>query len=344
MRRALPIVGVTLIAGGLFLLGVLFWPDASPSPPPYNYVKVAEGKTAKFPGLGLKEHPDLEIAKYEVRVPEINKPIADLHVASMEGAAPVLLDWRNHTSEPVVTTDSMASESDTLAKAIAKHASSDAVILGWWDTSRRVQLLTGKKVLFDENLARPVLVPSMWTGHRRSIEAQERSFWKVATVSRTQTDFDAFVDALLSDEVIGTAKLRQLGGAREVVLVLHMSDAFRIGAANPERLTVGFKDFGNAGQLHGIVRQIKKWAKDNGHKAYTVRPMGKNGRRVFFLSDTKSTETLIARLLPFTTSNPFAMDTLKLVYQHGGYWVYKLPAFNSNAQLDKPAPAQSAPK
>ena len=342
MKRTLPIIGVILMAGGFLLLGTLLWSNWNPPNAPYSYVMVSEGKTAKFPELGLKDHPDLNIQKYEIRVPEIDKPIVDFHVALKDGAKPVLLDWHNHTTDPVVTTDSKASESETLAKAIAKYASPDALILGWWDTSRRVRLLSGKKVLFDEYLAKPVLVPEMWNSRKHSIEALERSFWKVSDAGKTAASFDAFIDAMLSDEVIGTAMLRQLGGGREVIVVVHLSDAFKIGALEPDRLSIGYKDFGSSTQLHGIVRHIKKWVKENGHKAYTVLPIGDKGRRVYFLSDTRSTETLIARMLPFTTSNPVAMDGLRIVYQHGGYWVYKLPASNVKAQLDEAQSAQPA--
>ncbi len=324
MSRALPFVGVALIAGGLLLLGALGWSIWSPSPAPYGYRMVAEGKAETFPELGLEGRPNLAIRKYEVRVPEVDKPIADLHVARPDDADPVLLTWRNLTAEPLVTISSKASETRTLAKAIAKHAPSDALILGWWDTSRRLQLLARSEVLFDENLSRPVLVPSMWNGRRASIEALERDFWRVPAAAETADKFEAFLDALLSDEVVGAAKLRQLAGRRQAYVVLHVSDAFKLGAIEPARLAVGYKDFGNAGQLHGQVRRIKDWVKGQGHEAYAVLPLGDQVRRVFFLSDAVSTETLMARLLPFSSSNPFAVREFALVYQHGGYWVYRL--------------------
>ena len=127
------------------------------------------------------------------------------------------------------------------------------------------------------------------------------------------------------DEVVGVAKLRQLTEDREAYIVVHITDAYKIGAISPDRFSVGFKDFGKSGNLHGTVKRIKGWIKEQGHKAYTVHELEGGMSRVFFLSDKLSTETLLARMLPFDTSNPFKLSGLRPVYQHGGYWVFKLP-------------------
>ena len=66
-----------------------------------------------------------------------------------------------------------------------------------------------------------------------------------------------FVDILLSDEVIGTARLRQLAGDRDAYLILHVSDIYKIGAMAPERLSVGYQDFGKVGDLHAMASGSK---------------------------------------------------------------------------------------
>jgi hypothetical protein len=40
-------------------------------------------------------------------------------------------------------------------------------------------------------------------------------------------------------------------------------------------------------------------------------------------------------MLPFTNSMPLDLTVLQLIYQQGGYWVYKLPA---TPVMDEPAP------
>jgi hydroxylamine oxidation protein HaoB len=331
MKRALPLFGIVLIAGGLFVLGSLAASYWEPSPPPFTYELLAEGKAEKFPELGLTEQADLAVKKYELRVSGVDKPIAGFHVASKDGTPPVLLEWKNYLNEPVLTLTGTMKETKGLAKAIGKYAPGNARILGWWDTSRRLKLLSGSNVVFDENLARPVFVPSMWTGRSDVIVERDRKFWSAPSGNQSVKQFDKLVDALLSDEVVGMAKLRQLVGEGEVYVVLHQSDVFKIGALAPKRISVGYKDFPVSGKMHGQIKRIKEWIKQEGHKAHAVMSISDQLRRVFFLTDVTSTETLIARMLPFDTSNPFRIEGLSVVYQIGGYWVYKLQATKVSA-------------
>ena len=46
--------------------------------------------------------------------------------------------------------------------------------------------------------------------------------------------------------------------------------------------------------------------------------------RLHYFTRKCDSETLIAKLLPFTTSNPMQLDRLELVHQHKGWWVYRL--------------------
>ncbi len=327
MKRALPLFGIVLMAGGLLILGAVFSSFWTPSPPPFTYELVAEGKAKSFPTLGLKERSDLAVKKYEVRVPGIDKPIASFHaVEKGDGVSPVLLEWQNHLAEPVLTLTSTMKETKAVAEAIKKHAPTDAKILGWWDTSQRLSLLSDSTFIFGENLNRPVFIPAMWVNRRRFIEDHERKFWKTSSKSDTAQRFEGFIDALLSDETVGVAKLRQLVGEGQAYIVLHLSDIYKIGALAPEQISVGYKDFSVSGKMHGQIKRIKGWIKEEGHKAHAVMSISDQMRRVFFLADETSRETLIARMLPFNTSNPFRLEGVSVVYQHGGYWVYKLEA------------------
>jgi hydroxylamine oxidation protein HaoB len=95
----------------------------------------------------------------------------------------------------------------------------------------------------------------------------------------------------------------------------------------PERLDVAYKDFPlKGGDVHGLSGMVKRWQADNKHTAYSVHGLSENLVRAYFLTGDKSGNTLLAKMLPFTTSNPLEFQALKLVYQQGGYWVYKIPA------------------
>jgi hydroxylamine oxidation protein HaoB len=325
MRRALPVVGASLVAGGVLLLAWLAWLALNPTPPPYAYRLVAEGGIERFPELGLKDGRGLSLFKYEVRTEGVDSPLAVAHVGRRGSEAPVLLDWRNQAAEPVLRLGAGMSDVAALAEAVAKHAPASSVVLAWWDTSRQLKLLAGANVVFEENLTLPLIVPEPWRAARVAIEALERRFWSVAPTQNAEDRFNAYAEALLLEPAAGLAKLRELAGPGDAFVVVHLSDAFRLGALRPERFGIGFKDFPGTRQSHGLINNVKSWLRSHGYESYAVEPRGENAVRVYFLTDAASAQTLVARLLPFSTSNPLDLDEPRVVFQHGGYWVYRLP-------------------
>lgn len=323
VKRTLPVIGALCAAGGVLLLGWTGWSALRPVPAPYSYRLVAEGASGDFPQLGLSRS-DLALAKYEVRAEGVDSPVAVAHVAARAGAAPVLLDWRNEGAEPVLRLGAGGPEVATLAAAVAEHAPADAVVLAWWDTSRQLRLLAGANVLFDDNLASPLLLPAPWRAARVAIEALERDFWKVPPAQDATRRFDALVDALVADVPTGLARLRELAGPGRAFVVIHVSDVYRVGALRPERLGVGYKDFRWSAQSHGTINSVKSWLREKGYSSYTVERRGDDIARVYFLTNAASERTLVAQLLPFTTSAPVALEAPQVVYQQGGYWVYQL--------------------
>jgi hydroxylamine oxidation protein HaoB len=53
--------------------------------------------------------------------------------------------------------------------------------------------------------------------------------------------------------------------------------------------------------------------------------------RAYFLADAKSSNTLLAQMLPFTNSQPLELQAVQLVYQQGGYWVYRVPSIQPSS-------------
>lgn len=325
MKRSIPVAGLALAAGGALLLGWIGWTALHPPSPPYHYELVAGGGVEKFPELGLQDQAGLAVKKYEIRAAAVAKPVAVVHVGTRGDGAPVLLSWQNSTPEPVLRLGPEAGELRTLAVAVARHAPPQSRILTWSDTSRQLQLLAGSSVVFDENMIAPLLLPPPWRAARESIEVLERDFWRVPASSPSEQRFAEFADALLSAPPAGLEKLRRLAGGGEAYVVVHLTDAYRLGALYPERFGVGFKDFPMTGQMHGTINAVKSWLKKAGHRAYAVERKDGATVRVHFLTDEASTRTLLAQMLPFDTSNPLALEAPSVVYQHGGYWVFKIP-------------------
>jgi len=340
-NKALPLTALLLLAGGLSLIGWLAWNQYSPSPAPYAYTLVEEGPVVDFPDLGLsqQEHPDLRIRRYELRAEGEEQPLVFLHTADHNHSTPVLLDWNAGFSEPLLHSVTDIGETDELVKAVREHAPRNALLLAWWDVSRRLELLTGNDVLFDQNLlAQPLMVPAAWRRYQPVIEELEQTFWETAGTPGGNKRFGRFVDAMLAETTIGATKLKELAGKRETYLVVDLRDVYKLGNLYPDRFGIGFKDFPRGGDVHGSASTIKNWLYEREYDGYAIQPVSETLLRVYFFTDKKSQNTLLANLLPFTTSNPVNLKEFELVYQHKNYWVYRLNAREEGMAETNPNP------
>lgn len=98
-----------------------------------------------------------------------------------------------------------------------------------------------------------------------------------------------------------------------------MLDAFKAGNIAPNKFGIGFKDFANASQFHGLMKGVKAWIKENGDTTYSLYALDETVTRIFFLTDEPSKHTPLASLLPFDTSKPAQVPGAKPVYQHRSY-------------------------
>ena len=325
-NRILPSLGIVLVTGGLFVLGWFAYLWLSPGPVPYHYQLIEEGGVTKFTNLGLAAWPDLKIGKYEVRVESVDKPIAVAYRATRGDANPVLLNWENLISEPVGFIDTNLSDLTTVATEIANHVPKEAVVLAWWDTSRQIRLLAGCDTIFTSHLGEPMIAPSQWRERSEIIKQYEYKFWGVPKSSEESGKFQRFADALVADSEKGAAMLRELAGAREAYVVVHVSDLYKLGLMRPERLDMAFKDFPLTGNVHGLAAQVKAWMTNNGYDSYTLQSLSEKMVRAYFVRDSKNGKTLLSQMLPFMDRTPLEMKVVQPVYQQGGYWVYKIPS------------------
>ncbi len=301
------------------------WLWFNPGPSPYRYQLVEEGSVDKFSELGLAAWPDLTIARYELYAEDLDQPLAVTHTARRGQTPPVMLDWENRTSELIGSTDSRLSELTALAAAIDKHAPKDAIILAWWDTSRQVRLLTGRDTLFTSRVGEPLVVPTPWHNRADAIGKYEERFWGDTASEEERGKFGRFADALLAEPGRGAAMLRELAGSREAYIAIHVTDLYKLGLMRPDEFEITYKNFPMEGNMHGLIGYLKKWMQNNGFYTYTLQSLSDNMVRGYFLRDDKSSETLIAQMLPFTETLPVDLQPVQLIYQQGGYWVYQIP-------------------
>jgi hydroxylamine oxidation protein HaoB len=319
-------LGIILVTGGLLLLGWVAYNWLSPAPAPYQYELETTGNAEQFPELELQDWPDLTISKYQVLVTDIDKPVAHATLAQRGDDLPVLINWQSYTSELIIGIDQKPSELPGLATAISKHASDDALILAWWDTSRQINLLTGIDTLFTEHLSEPQIIPEHWQDQSDAIRNYENKFWQNS--ANQQQQFQQFADALSANAEQGVKQLRQLvGSEREAYLIVHVNDLYKLGLMRPEKIGITYQNFPLTGNMHGLINHMKVVVKENDFETYTLQSLNDQEIRVYFLNDEASSHTLMAQLFPFTDKTPpLELRVIELIYQHGGYWVFKIPA------------------
>lgn len=328
LDKLLPLLGILLVTGGFILLLWFAWLWLTPGTAPYRYQLLERGDSSKFPQLELSAWPDLTIEQYEVQIPETDQVVARAYFGRRGQHSPVLLDWQNLTGEPLLMLDRKPAELSALAAAIGKHAAMDALILAWWDTSAQLALLTGRNVLFRGPLHEPLIIPGNWQTQRAAILNYESEQIATAVTEQERTQFQRFTHALTQPRETGLAELRELSDpARETYLVVHVTDLYKLGLMYPEKLGVAYKNYQMTGNIHGMISHLKTEMGRRGYTTYTLQSLSDELIRAFFLTDEASYETLIAPLLPLTNHPaPLELDTPQLIYQQGGYWVYRLPA------------------
>lgn len=349
--KLLPSLGILLVTGGLLLLIWFAWLWFNPAPAPYRYTLVKEGAATQFGPLGLDAWPDLTVAQYEIHADGVNDPIALATTARRGATPPILISWENRSSELLISLDSKLNELTALAAAIDKYAAKDARILAWWDTSRQIKLLAGRDTLFTQHLGEPLILPLPWQAYSDSVRHYEDQFWGAPASADERRNFQHFVDALIAEPVKGAALLRQLAGLQdsagktpdkapsEAYIVIHVTDLYKLGLMRPEQFDITYKHFPMEGNMHGMIGYLKKWMQENNFATYTLQSLSDSMVRGYFLRDEKSSHSLLAQMLPFTNSMPLDLTVLQLIYQQGGYWVYKIPSAVDAAAAPSAVPA-----
>ena len=310
------ILGAALLAIGVMLVGLSAYSTLRPvshyaatlSQAPPELAREAEG-------FGIKT--DL-LQQMVVTTSTEKRPVATGLVARDRDGRLVPLLWRNAVTEPIFFPDTTAADMSKVLTAIREHAPQDAVVLAWWDLSRAIRFVAERDAPLDDGAARGLQIPQSWT-EARDIE---RARWGAG--AQSAQNFGEFIDAMLSDESRGADRLKALAGGKTAYVAAHISDVWKSAAVRPERLSIAYKDFPSSGVSHGLIKSAQQWMRENHvDGAFAVEPM-LGATRLHYFQRKSDADLLIAKLLPFSTSNPMRLERFELVYQHKGWWIYRL--------------------
>jgi len=324
-KRPFAKAGIGLAVAGAALLVLAINSALQPDPVPYERVSVAvEPASYADVGLGEESRKDANIHRLEWRTAGVRGPVASALVATGPDRRVVALDWQNFVTEPVLAADLSVTEVGKVLAAIRQHVPETATLLSWWDLSRKIRFIAQRQAPLDDPLARGLLVPSAWSQSSGRVLSQEQAFWGQGVPKADEETFGRFIDALLMDEAAGAEALRSLAPASDVYVALHLSDIWKAASARPDKISIAYRDFPATNQAHGVIKAARQWmheAKMDG--AYSVEPIG-SAVRLHYLTSKESENILLAKLLPFSESNPLLLKDFELVYQHRGFWIYKV--------------------
>lgn len=312
--------GATLVILGLALLAWGALPTLHPTAPYEARLTPAPSEVMQdASGFGVKPEALMHL---EIRTPQKRSPIATGVVVRDEAGRLTPLFWRSQVTEPIFFADVSAADALKVLAAIRDHTPEDAVVLAWWDLSRAIRLVAGRAAPLDDAHARGLLMPTAWT----EATTQERTRWGAGAESSSAETFGRFVEALLlTDEARGAEALKKLAGGKPAYIAVHISDVWKASAARPERIVIAYRDFASTGGVtHGLIKSAQQWMREEKIEGgYAVEPLG-GATRLHYFPRKSDGDALIARLLPFSTSNPARLEKMQLVYQHKGWWIYKL--------------------
>ncbi len=315
MRR---IAGAGLIALGLALLGWAGW-SALRTAPAYTFTILPAPPNAQRELADFELAPATIIERVEISAPEEHRPVATGLVAR-DGERLVPLTWRNTVTEPIFFANQSPADLAAVVAAIRKHVPAEAIVLAWWDLSRVIRLAAKRDAPLDDPQAHGLLTPAPWT----DAAGPERARWGAGVDARSGETFTRFIEALTMPEKEGAARLAHLASGRPCFIAVHISDIWKTATATPGKLSLAYKDFPSSGVSHGVIKSAKQWMQDNRiDGGFAAEPLGGTTRLHYFLRKGDS-DVLIAKLLPFSTSNPAQLENFELVYQLKGYWIYRL--------------------
>lgn len=315
MKRVL---GIGLVAIGLALLGWAGW-SALRVTPSYTLTTAPATANARKESAVFGLAPETILESLDVSTRDEHRPVATGLVAR-EGEHLTPLMWRNAVTEPIFFADTSAADLATVLAAIRNHAPAEAIVLAWWDLSRAIRLVAKRDAPLDDSRARGLLIPASWT----DAHDPERRRWGAGASAQTDETFTRFIEALGLPEKDGAARLAQLAKGRPCYVAAHISDIWKAAAVTPEKLSIAYKDFPSSGVSHGVIKSAKQWMQENNiDGGFAAEPMG-GATRLHYFQRKGDSDALIAKLLPFSTSNPAQLENFELVYQLKGYWIYRL--------------------
>lgn len=197
------------------------------------------------------------------------------------------------------------------AEAIQSHTDKNALFLSWWDDGQRIRFLTGRKPWLDQPVASAFP------------DKDQQKFWQQAGggFNQDEAKLKQLARWLSMDADAALAEMAQTIPKDQPVYWLvcldNLARLAEIETLSSVKLPFEARIFPQADNIHGQIAEVKRWADEKGIGSYLVQQLPAGGARVWRITTENGVKTLLARLLPFTTSLAKPLEHQALVYQSG---------------------------
>ncbi len=306
-----------LLIGGSFILFTLVLGLTSDPSAGLKYEKVGE-LLPGFPGFPDAEmhfpiqkidqvgiaYPDghhhvFDVAHYQDIAGQIRQALIFLSTKQNPQQVPAQVADLNHLTWQAWL-DASASFRNTKAK--------NALFMTWWDNAQRIHLLSGKK---------------SWANApaREAFDRRQQGFWQHVSGGflKHSEPLKQLADWLLMDaqQAIDTIEQR-FEKPNQLYFLVTIDDLARLSEMSTlSGKSVPFETrvFRSDENIHRLISRMRRWAREKGNGSYLVQHLPQLGVRVWRITTAEGEKTLLARLLPFTSSLANPLRSLKLVHR-----------------------------
>jgi hydroxylamine oxidation protein HaoB len=310
-NRWLAVVGTICIVSGICIgwFGLPEWSTA-----PLSWQKMSETKPGQ-PGFQELTSPFsiAGLTKYVVRQGEnISLTLNSIQYQSNTDAERQAIIYLpdNSTDQPLLEMKTLRHDLWLEAtQTILQHTDEKTLFLAWWDDAQRIDFLTGRKTWVRAPIAAAFA------------NSNEQVLWQLVAGPFDQDE--VALRRLASWLAMDVQQAQQemaisLPADVPVYWLVCLDDLARVSEI--ERLSgkkLGFEArmFPQSGDVHSQIAEVKRWASENGTGSYLVQNMPGQGVRAWRIMDITTENTLLAKMLPFTSSLANPANNLEIVYQ-----------------------------
>ena len=206
-----------------------------------------------------------------------------------------------------------------------RDISPDNTVITWWDNAQRIHLLSGNNIWVDAPVS-------------EAFEHQQQDFWKHVSggFQKRSEPSQQLANWLLMDAEMALEDIKKtIQIPHALYFLVCIDDLARLSemrALSGKAVPFETRVFRSDKNIHSLISTVKRWAREKGNGSYLVQHLSGLSVRVWRITTVEGEKTLLARLLPFTSSLEKPLQNLELVHRSewsGFVSVYQLPVVKS---------------